>query len=233
MIARSLPARDAASIARAIRALGAHRYVASRLHLVHAFVFDAAGDGEDLHEAHAWARALLADASVDASSRDERLYRRASDRELAAALARFWGVGNEVDRARDALAQRLTRVEVRTPSETPFDEGAEEELFPLLVDAGWELLPLAQLDPMRHRGVIDAFQAAAEDDLGFAVARFDEESAAEAPAYLQELPAIGPIELLRGAPDGMLAEPLLLWTEGPDAYHDYVLRGVVRAAKLE
>jgi hypothetical protein len=232
MIARTLPAQQAEAIARAIRALGAHRYVASRLHLVHAFALEAAGADGDLAEAHAWAKATLADRAIDPASRDERLYRRATDRELAAVLAAFWSAGEAGDRARAALATRLTSIDVHAPSETPFDEEAEESMFPLLVDAGWELLPLAQLDPERHRGAIDAFEADADDELGFAAAKFNEESAIEKPIYLQELPAIGPVELLHAAESGALAEPLLVWTEGPDAYHDYVLRGVIRAAKL-
>jgi len=231
MIARPLPAQDADAIARAIRALGSHRYVAGRLHLVHAFVLEAA-ESEDLREASAWARAVLADPSIDPSSRDERLYRRATDRELAAAIALFWSATEAGDRARAKLTERLAAIDVVTPSETPFDESSEEEVFPLLVDAGWELLPLAKLEPDRHKGAIDAFIAAAEDDLGFAVARFDEENADDAPAYLQELPALGPVELLRASTAGALAEPLVVWTEGPDPYHDYILRGVIRAAKL-
>src|SRR5262249_46602477 len=162
MIARSIPAQDADAVARAVRALGSHRYVASRLHLVHAFALEAAEGAEELRDAHAWARARLADASVDPSSRDERLYRRATDRELVAVLGLFWAAGEAADRARAALERRLASIEVCAPSETPFDEAAEEALFPLLIDAGWELLPLAELDPQRHRGAIDAFQAAAE-----------------------------------------------------------------------
>jgi hypothetical protein len=234
MIAHPLPAQHADAIARAVRALGTHRYVAGRLHLVHAFVFDAAGDEvDDLREACGWARAKLADPAIDPSSRDERLYRHATDRELAAALAAFWSGGDTAARARAALEARLATIDVHAPSETPFDEAAEEDLFPLLIDAGWELLPLAELDPDRHRGAIEALKAASGDEIGFEAAKFEEESAASRPAYLQELPAIGPVELLRASSDGALREPFIVWTEGPDAYHDYILRGVIRAAKLE
>ena len=230
MIARPLPALEADAVARAIRALGTHRYVAGRLHLVHAFALEAAGgDSDDLREAYAWARSVLDDTSIDRTSRDERLWRRASDRELAATLAAFWSAGETADRARGALAAHLASIDVVTPSETPFDESAEEDLFPLLIDAGWELLPIAELDPERHRGAIDALKS--DDDLGFDIAKFEEATSA-APAYLQELPAIGPIELLKGSTNGALESPLVLWTEGPDAYHDYIVRGVIRSAKL-
>jgi hypothetical protein len=235
MIARTLAAQTGEAVGRAVRALGSHRYVAGRLHLVHAFVLDASREGEpsvtvDLSEAMEWAAATLADPSIDRSSRDERLWRRATDRELAAALATLWGAGPACDRARDALERHLTAIGVTpdSPSRVPFDETGEEDIFPLLIDAGWELLPLASLDPERHKGVIQAFG----DPLDFQVAKFEEASLGEAPAYLHELPALGPVELLRGAPGGALAEPLTLWTEGDDTYHDYVLRGVERAAKL-
>jgi hypothetical protein len=50
---------------------------------------------------------------------------------------------------------------------------------------------------------------------------------------LYELPAIGAVELLRGADDdGVLAEPLVVWAEGNEIYLDYVMRGVGRAARL-
>ena len=232
MIARTLPAQTGEAVGRAVRALGSHRYVAGHLHLVHAFVVDAAREAgpeatADLGDAMAWATATLADASIDASSRDERLWRRATDRELAATLATLWGAGPACDRARDALERHLAAIGV-TPAGTPFDETAEEDIFPLLIDAGWELLPLAALDPERHKGVIQAFG----DPLDFEVAKFEEASLGDAPAYLHELPALGPAELLLGAPGGMLAEPLTVWTEGDDTYHDYILRGIERAAKL-
>ena len=74
-------------------------------------------------------------------------------------------------------------------------------MHPLLVDAGWELLPLAQLDPERHRGAMSAFG----DGLSFESARFEEETAIPPLSHLYELPAIGPVELLQGVdPAGLL-----------------------------
>ena len=90
-------------------------------------------------------------------------------------------------------------------------------------------MPLTALDPERHRGVIQAFG----EPIDFEAARFEDESAIPPPSYLQELPAMGAAELLRGVDvDGALAEPLVLWTLGRDPYHDYVVRGVMRAAKI-
>jgi hypothetical protein len=238
MIARTLPARTPEEIERLVRSLGSHRYVAGRLLLVHAFVFDAlsgAGDGsaavDSLREARVWAEAVLADGDIDRGSRDERLWRRASEREVAAALAVFWDTGDASEAARAKLAAQIEAISAPLPArDAPlFDESAEDEIFPLLIDAGWELLPLAALDAERHRGAIEAFG----DPFAFECARFDETSADGAPPPLQELPGIGPHELLHGAEHGILRAPLVLWTEGSETYHDYVMRGVLRAAKLD
>jgi hypothetical protein len=216
---------------RAVRALGAHRYVAGRLHLVHAFALAALPEGgaEVLAEARAWARGTLAEAHVDAASRDEALWRRCSDAEVAAVLDGFWSPGAEAAAARAALGELLARHELEVAAHQPFDEAAEESMHPVLVDAGWELLPLAQLDPERHRGAIAAFG----DALAFESACFEEETAIPPPVHLYELPAMGAVELLHGAgDDGALAAPLVVWAEGDDTYLDYVVRGVRKVAKL-
>jgi hypothetical protein len=230
MTALELPVATGAEAARVVRALGRHRYVAGREHLAHAFVFEALRDEDDpaLAEAFAWSRALLADASVDVGSRDERLWRRASEAEVAAVLESFWRANAR--RPRERLRELLARAGVDVGDGRPFDEEREDEIFPVLVDAGWELAPLAALDEERHRGAIEAFG----ERILFESAKFEEQNAYEpVTPYLQELPAMGPIELLRGADDaGRLVEPLVLWVHGPEAYQDYVLRGVLRAAKI-
>jgi hypothetical protein len=235
MIARALPARTPEEVARLVRALGSHRYIVGRLHLVHAFVFDALApfDQEELREACAWGRDVLGDEArgIDRTSRDERLWRRATEREVGAALNIFWADDARGERARAELATRLQAIDapIALRAAPLFDEEAEDEIFPVLIDAGWELLPLAALDPERHRGAIEAFG----DPFAYECAKFEEETALGAPPPLQELPAIGPHELLHGAEHGILRAPLVLWTEGSEAYHDYVMRGVLRAAKLD
>jgi hypothetical protein len=229
MDAHELPATTGEEAARVVRVLGKHRYVAGRLHLVHAFVFRAVDPGPDLAEAAEWARRVMADASIDKASKDERLFRASTEAEIALALAAFWGTGEARERAHTRLREHLHAAEIDVQEHAPFDEAHEDEMFPVLVDAGWELLPLAQLDAERHRGAIESFGEA----IAFDAAKFEEDSRAEPEPYLQELPAIGPAELLSGSmDDGTLATPLTLWTSGPETYHDYVLRGVLRAAKL-
>ena len=233
MIALELPASTAEEVSRAVRALGSHRYVAGRLHLVHAFVWEAiapAGEAPSrLEEAIRWSAAVLSDADIDPDSRDERLWRPASEEEIGLAIEAFWRPGARADAIHENLINRLLQSGLDLSLSLPFDEREEEQMHPVLIDAGWELLPLAALDPERHKGVIQSFGEA----IDFDVARFEEESAYERPAYLQELAAVGPVELLRGVDgDGRLVEPFVLWAEGNETYHEYVVRGVIRAAKL-
>ena len=231
MIAVPLGAGRADEAVRVVRALGAHRYIAGRLHLIHALALAPLADdaGAALSDACAWARVALAHPGIDPSSRDERLWRRSSDAEIASVLEAFWTPGAASAAARDSLRALLGRHELAAPDHSAFDESAEETIHPLLVDAGWELLKLAELDPERHRGAIAAFG----EQLAFDSARFEEETAIPAAAHLYELPAIGPVELLGGADDtGALAAPLVVWAEGDETYLDYVIRGVRRAARL-
>ncbi|MGD0527418.1 MAG: hypothetical protein ABSE49_19915 [Polyangiaceae bacterium] len=230
MIAIPLGATRVDEALRVVKALGSHRYVAGRLHLVHAFAFAALPDPPPgLEEAHAWARGTLGRRDLDPASRDEALWRRSTDAEVVAVLDAFWGAGEASLATRRALDELLRRHELPLPAHAPFDEAAEDEMHPLLIDAGWELLPLAELDPQRHRGAMDAYGHA----LAFESARFEEETAIPPPTHLYELPALGPVELLQGADgEGALASDLVVWAEGDETYLDYIVRGVRRAAKL-
>ena len=152
MIGHEIDAGSAEALVRFVRALGQHRYVASRLHLVHAFVVEAAcassefeADDPALSEAKAWAATVLADPSVDRASKDERLHRKATDAELVAVLAAFWSTGERREHASLALAERLVEIGAPPPDldALPFEESSEEDMFPVLIDAGWELLPFS------------------------------------------------------------------------------------------
>lgn len=225
MIGYELVRRTSEELLRFVSALGKHRYVASRLHLVHAFAFEAAADSS-LADAKAWAEDVLGSGAIDVASKDERLYRRASDAELVAVLTAFWGEHGSDAHAH--LRARLAAIDALADEDAlPFDETREDDVFPVLIDAGWELFPLAQLDPTRHRGAIQCF-----DD--FEVARFEEENAAVPVVTLHELPVLGGTELLAAFDaSGCTRAPFVLWQEGHPTYLDYVLRGVLRAAKLE
>lgn len=236
MIGHEIDAGSGEGLVRLVRALGQHRYVASRLHLVHAFAVEAAcaspgADDAALADAKAWAKAVLADPTVDRASKDERLHRRATDAELVAVLAAFWNTDERRERASLALAERLVEIGAAPPDldALPFDESSEEDMFPVLVDAGWELLPLAKLDPERHKGALSAF----DDALAFDVAKFEEDNAIPPLVTLHELPAMGAVELLAALDgDGEPRAPFVLWASGHETYLDYVLRGVMKIAKL-
>jgi hypothetical protein len=246
VIGHEIDAVSGEQLVRFVRALGQHRYVASRLHLVHAFAIEAACasceasefEAEDaaalaaLAEAKAWAAGVLSDDAIDRASKDERLYRRVTDAELVAVLAAFWNDGERRERASLALASLLVEIGAEPPDleRVPFDESSEDDMFPVLVDAGWELLPLSALDPERHKGAMGAF----DDALAFEVAKFEEETAVPPPVTLHELPALGALELLAAIDaDGELRAPFVLWSSGNETYVDYVLRGVLKVAKIE
>jgi hypothetical protein len=236
MVGVEIEAHTPDELVRLVRALGKHRYVASRLHLVHAFAVDAAATGatpETLAEAAAWAKGVLSDRDVDLGSKDERLYRRATDAELAAVLEVFFE-GSPAAHA--ALRAHLDAIGAATEdaSRLPFDEGEEEAIFPVLVDAGWELLPLVSLDPELHKGAIASFG----DELSWQIARFEEENEVPTQTTLHELPLVGGVELLAAFEEARdvrrreLRAPFVLWESGHPVYLDYVRRGVFRAAKL-
>lgn len=223
-----LPSMSPAAAVRVVRALGGHRYVARRLHELHAFVLAAAGESEALVEARAWAAQVLDDPSIDRDSKDPRLVRSASEKELCAVLGAYWGEGAEVLEARRRLRSLLEGIDVQVEPGPLFDERSEDDVYPVLVDAGWELLPLASLDPERHRGVLESF-----DELELASARFEEQSAIPRREYLFELPLLGARELLYPADEwGDLRSTFVVWSSVEATYEDYLVRGVLRAAKL-
>jgi hypothetical protein len=238
MLAFDVPAHTGLELVRFIRALGTHRYAASRRHDVHAFAWIAAtagrgDDGGPLAAGCAWAERALNDATIDRASRDERLHRAASDAELVGLLESFW-VGAGRERSARVLTELLSSIGVDSglSADGAFDPDGEADVFPVLVDAGWELLLLTQLDAERHKGAISALST--EDELGYAATRFEEESAIPPPAYLVELPLLGPRELLAGVDTGgAVRGEFAVWMQGPERYVDYIHRGVLRAAKLE
>jgi hypothetical protein len=165
-------------LVRFVRALGKHRYVDGRLHVVHAFAVEAAHAATAdpaLDDAAAWASRVVS-GPIDLATKDERLFRKVTDPELVAVLDAFWSAGERRSVAHDKLRARLASIEVDLEAECsrlPFDEDREDDVFPILVDAGWELVAIARFDRERHRGAIDAFG----DEVGYQGAKFDEENA--------------------------------------------------------
>ncbi|HTB73981.1 MAG TPA: hypothetical protein VK762_12090 [Polyangiaceae bacterium] len=237
MMAIDLGVRRVDEALRLVRALGSHRYVAGRLHLAHAFAVAAVGDDAAgaLAAAREWALTTLGQGQrgrgdLDLGSRDERLWRRCSDAELAAVLDAYWTPGSRSQAARGTLRGLLEQHGLPAGHHAAFDESVEDQIHPLALDAGWELLRLQELHADRHKGAIASFG----DDLAFESACFEEETAIPSLPHLYELPAVGATELLDGAnDDGTLKEPFILWVQGNETYLDYVFRGICRAARLE
>jgi hypothetical protein len=238
VIGVELPVTTGVEAARLIGALGRHRYVTGRAHLVHALVYRALGDELDeglmgrLAEGRAWADRALGSGVIAVGSRDERLWRKATEDEVGALLEVYWATAPGGRAAKGRLASALAGIDA-TVDLTPFDEDVDEGgIFPILIDCGWELHPLGALIEERHKGAIDSFG----DPFSFLVAKFEEVArgdGGEPPVYLQELTALGPAELLRGVDDdGHLVATLTLWNQGPEPYLDYVLRGALKSARL-
>lgn len=226
MIGFELENRTGDELARFVKALGQHRYVASHLILIHAFAIDAAAVPE-LDEANSWAKRVVgAGGAIDLASKDERLWRKSSAAELAAVLRAFWGDDRAAAQAR--LRNHLSAAKIAWSEDAlPFDESAEDEIFPVLIDAGWELLPLAHLNWDRHKGALQSLS-------DYEVAKFEEENTIPPVPSLHELPQMGPVELLNAlTPEGTTRAPFVLWQQGHEEYLDYVLRGVLKISRLE
>ena len=224
MIGYELESCTGAELVRFVRTLGKHRYLAGRTHHVHAIAIAAAAGDPGLAEAVEWAESAIG-GGIDPASKDPGLVRTVTDAELGLVLAAFWeGDGSAAERLRARLAGIGAEWD---ETELPFDESREEDLFPVLVDAGWELLPLTHLDAERHKGAIQSF-----DD--FEVAKFEEDSAIPPLVTLHELPLLGPVDFLAAIDPRteQIRAPFVLWQEGHPTYLDYVLRGVLKVAKL-
>ena len=215
---------------RVVRALGGNRYVAARSHMVHAFAIAAAEPGEALVEAQAWAKGVLEDPEIDRDSKDPRLLRAATDKELVAVLTSYWDDDAVLGRTKAPLrlAAMLGAIGVAPHDGDLFDERAEDDLYPVLVDASWELVKVAALDPERHKGLVETYEP-----IELASERFEEESAIPPREYLFEVPLLGATELLRPADEwGDFRTPFVVWSSAPATYEDYLIRGVLKAAKV-
>ena len=209
--------RPAASTRRCalVRALGAHRYVAGRLHLAHAFAVAAVADDAAgvLAEARAWALrdARARRAASTSASRDERLWRRCSDAELAAVLDAYWTPGDAVAggprRAprrcldRHGLAVRRARGlrRVGRGRDPPAARSTP-------AGSSWRS---RELDPERHRGAIAAVRRRPRVRVG-ALRGGDRHPSAAAPLRAPGPRARPSCSRVRGD-DGTLAAPLVVW----------------------
>ncbi len=220
MFAWSFAARTPEEVARLLRSLGKHRYVREVDHRVHWAVDRALADHEAFAPHAAAFEALRKrDPSLEPNSRDPRLFRAATTDEVIAALSIFWSADEDAVRAREGLLGALLAEGITPAEHAPFSCSAESPPYPELIQLDWVLLPVEELDTERHAGALSVLE-----DSG-------EELNPSLPMY-QEGPILASPELIEGAPNGVLAEDFMVWSEGPYPYADYVLRGAARAAKL-
>ena len=220
MFAWSFAARTPDEIGRLVRALGRHRYLREADLRLHFLVDRALADLPEFapHAAAFHARERR-DLELDRRSRDPSLWRPASVEEVTAALTTFWTPDERGLRARERLLDALEELDLLGDEHEPFTSSAEEPPHPELVLLDWVLLPVDQLDADRHAGALTALEESGE------------EINPSAPIY-QEATVLSASELVLGAPNGVLGEDFVIWSEGPYPYADYIFRGAARAAKL-
>lgn len=220
MLAWSFAARTIDEIARLLRSLGKHRYVREVDHRLHWSVdFALAELPEFAPHAAAFEARLKRERDLELGSRDPSLWREARTEEVIAVLTAFWTPGEEALRYRKRLLEALARTGLPEATHAPFASPPDDPPHPELVLLDWELYPVDELDADRHAGALAAMEEA------------QEEVNASAPVY-NEGPVIAAPELCDGAPDGVLVDDFLVWSDGPYSYSDYVFRGVAKSAKL-
>lgn len=221
MLAWSFPARKFDDVERLLRALGKHRYVREVDLRLHFTVDQALSELSPFREhAKAFEQRRVKEPSLEIASRDPSLWRKATVDEVIQALRAFWAPSADADRYRRALLQAVEATGLPPSTHEPFTASADEPPHPELVLLDWVLFPVDELDADRHRGALEAMEAAGE------------EVDASAPVY-QEGPILAVPELCAGAPGGELVEEIFVWSDGPYSYSDYVFRGVAKAAKLD
>lgn len=220
MWAWSFSCRTVQEVSALLTALGKHRYVREVDHRIHRLL-DRVLDDHPAFARHAAELAALerSDPEFDLSSRDPRLWRPATVDEVNQALACFWS-GTDASRlARQRLRTELEALGLEVSIREPFDADPEEPDHPELIELSWTLTPVVDLDAERHAGALSAMLEAGDE--------VDVSAAIE-----QEGPELGAVELIDGAPRGVLTGEFLVWSEGPYAYADYVFRGASKMAKL-
>ncbi|MEZ4446784.1 MAG: hypothetical protein R3B72_47335 [Polyangiaceae bacterium] len=222
MFGWSFAARTHDEVARLVRAMGKHRYLADTDLRIHFTVDRALADFDEAHAAAArdFDRLADADPELDLRSRDPRLYRRVDDTVIARVLEAFWDPDDSAaERVQLALATALRVADLEPSEHAGFAGDADEPFHPELILLDWQFLPVDQLDTERHKGALRAMEESG-----------DEVDPSE-PVYV-EGPEIGEAELCRGAERGVLPKDPIFWADGPYSYVDYVFRGVSKAAKL-
>ena len=220
MLAWSFSARTLDEIAALLRAMGRHRYLRETTHALHWTVDRALSDRPPFGaRAAAFEARLAREPNLDPTSRDPSLWAYADTEVVIEALSVFWTKGDLAAEAGERLRRVLVASELGLADHPPFQADPEEPPHPELILLDWEFFPIAELDPERHAGALQALE------------RSGEEVDVSAPVY-QEGVCLAYPELVRGAPQGVLPADFVVWSDGAYSYVDYVFRGVAKSAKL-
>lgn len=221
MLAWSFAARSVDEVARLLRALSKNRYVSEIDFRIHWTVDQALADlPQFAPHAAAFAARRAREPSLDPASRDPSLHRQALMEETIAALEAFWSPDSAgAERYRARLLEAIASTGLPPAEHEPFASPPDEPPHPELILVDWAYLPVDELDTDRHAGALAAMEEA------------EEEVNPSAPVFV-EGPVLAAPELCEGAPNGVLREDFLVWSDGPYSYSDYVFRGVSKAAKL-
>ena len=145
-------------MARLVRLLGSHRYVAGRLHSSW-FVFDAVAEGSRpfsksfVKRAHGRRKTLANRLSIPARATSAS-FGAPPNESSAPPSGALWS-GEAPGRAPGRFAAHLEAIRARAcpqASAPLFDEMTEEDVFPSSLTPAGKLFPLAALDPEKHRG---------------------------------------------------------------------------------
>jgi hypothetical protein len=218
MLAWSFAARMIDEVAGLVRAMGKHRYVREIDHRLH-FAVDRAL--EDLPGFAEKSRAFERERPADLAlvSRDPRLWRSANVEEIVAVLTAFWAPDEAAQARRERLVAIFEELGLPVSEHEPFESDPETPPFPELILLDWVFKAVDELDAERHAGALAALEAEPV------------EVAPSEPVYV-EGPSLGIVELVDGAPHGILPSDPIVWADGPLPYVRYVFAGVSRAAKL-
>jgi hypothetical protein len=220
MLAWSFAARSVDEVARLLRTLSKNRYVSEVDFRIHWAVDQALADIPSFAaHAAAFEARRKRERDLEIASRDPSLWRQALMEETIAAIEAFWTPGDARDRYRARLIEALASTGLPAASHEPFACPPDEPPHPELILLDWVYFPVDELDTERHAGALMAMEEA------------EEEVNASAPVYV-EGPIIAAPELCDGAPNGVLHDDFMVWSDGPYSYSDYVFRGASKAAKL-
>ena len=165
------------------------------------------------------------------ASRDEALWRRCSDARARRGARSLLGARRPGERRRGERSRRcFERTSSPLPTHEPFDESAEDEMHPLLVDAGLGAPAARGARSRAAPGRDDRVRGRARVRVG--ALRGGDGHPAACHISTSCRPS-GRSSCCAGwTATGCSAAPLVVWADGDETYLDYIVRGVRRAAKL-